>query len=282
MDRVDADEDDPPTTSSKSRANRCKIDCHATTHRHRQVPCNDANDESEVMFYSTSDSEEESPLPPSGNLVQASGDFSNSSVPQSPMANNTNVQLRNGGVERNPTPPPGIVIKECVFEPLVDVADSCCICSDPYNDSNPRSFVRCGHAFHFPCLLEWQQRRAVCPLCLTPLTEGGATQRSSSRTLRTSTSHQVRVARRERRRLRRLARDHRTIYSPSLHDVGALDATGVEEARRDLHRSPNYGSRVRPSLTWWELFLQGCCCCCTCGTVRSSSRTRRYIDDPIL
>jgi hypothetical protein len=47
--------------------------------------------------------------------------------------------------------------------------DGCCICLDGYDFSNPCAAVQCGHHFHVPCLLDWRQRSARCPMCQAPL-----------------------------------------------------------------------------------------------------------------
>lgn len=44
--------------------------------------------------------------------------------------------------------------------------DSCVICLEEYSDSNPKSFLSCGHAFHLGCILEWEERgKTICPVC---------------------------------------------------------------------------------------------------------------------
>uniref|UniRef100_A0A8C9MZ83 RING-type E3 ubiquitin transferase n=1 Tax=Serinus canaria TaxID=9135 RepID=A0A8C9MZ83_SERCA len=42
----------------------------------------------------------------------------------------------------------------------------CPICLDTIN--NPVSVSWCGHAFCFPCILEWSRNRPVCPICREP------------------------------------------------------------------------------------------------------------------
>jgi hypothetical protein len=49
----------------------------------------------------------------------------------------------------------------------------CCICLEPYRSHNPPAQMRCGHHFHVPCLLGWQQRSRLCPLCQAPLDSMG-------------------------------------------------------------------------------------------------------------
>lgn len=51
------------------------------------------------------------------------------------------------------------------FQRMAD-EDVCAICLEEYADSNPKSFLTCGHAFHLGCILEWEERgKNMCPLC---------------------------------------------------------------------------------------------------------------------
>lgn len=50
---------------------------------------------------------------------------------------------------------------------------NCCICLEPYQGHNPPAQMRCGHHFHVPCLLGWQQRSRLCPLCQAQLDSMG-------------------------------------------------------------------------------------------------------------
>lgn len=43
--------------------------------------------------------------------------------------------------------------------------DVCPTCLEIYNDENPKMFLQCGHHFHYPCVLEWFQRKDTCPVC---------------------------------------------------------------------------------------------------------------------
>ena len=66
------------------------------------------------------------------------------------------------------------------FEEDDDVA-TCCICLERYEHHNPASHMRCGHHFHVPCLLGWQQRSMQCPLCQAPLDSTSSPQEVSRR-----------------------------------------------------------------------------------------------------
>ncbi|KAJ9564006.1 hypothetical protein OSB04_009166 [Centaurea solstitialis] len=48
--------------------------------------------------------------------------------------------------------------------------DECIICLEEYTCENPRITTKCSHHSHLSCILEWQQRSELCPVCAT-LTE---------------------------------------------------------------------------------------------------------------
>lgn len=41
----------------------------------------------------------------------------------------------------------------------------CCICFFPYDDDTVLHMLPCNHILHRPCLIEWYQKSATCPLC---------------------------------------------------------------------------------------------------------------------
>ncbi|KAI3719828.1 hypothetical protein L6452_20733 [Arctium lappa] len=43
--------------------------------------------------------------------------------------------------------------------------DECLICLEEYTDENPRITTKCSHHSHLSCILEWQQRSELCPVC---------------------------------------------------------------------------------------------------------------------
>lgn len=50
-----------------------------------------------------------------------------------------------------------------------DDEEDCSICLEPFVDAFPGAMLRCGHAFHAPCIREWGTRSAFCPLCRSPI-----------------------------------------------------------------------------------------------------------------
>eukprot|EP01064_Diplonema_japonicum_P020573 TRINITY_DN30181_c0_g1_i1.p1 TRINITY_DN30181_c0_g1~~TRINITY_DN30181_c0_g1_i1.p1 ORF type:complete len:166 (+),score=9.13 TRINITY_DN30181_c0_g1_i1:55-552(+) len=49
--------------------------------------------------------------------------------------------------------------------------DTCSICLEKYNITNPAMTYLCGHAFHLQCAESWRERKGTCPLCWTTLHE---------------------------------------------------------------------------------------------------------------
>ncbi|KVH97473.1 E3 ubiquitin-protein ligase At3g02290-like [Cynara cardunculus var. scolymus] len=43
--------------------------------------------------------------------------------------------------------------------------DECLICLEEYTSENPRITTKCLHDSHLSCILEWQQRSELCPVC---------------------------------------------------------------------------------------------------------------------
>jgi hypothetical protein len=49
-----------------------------------------------------------------------------------------------------------------------DVDELCSTCLEPYDAvSNPRMWTKCGHHFHFQCVVSWLERKETCPICET-------------------------------------------------------------------------------------------------------------------
>nr|CAI5820223.1 unnamed protein product [Callosobruchus analis] len=48
---------------------------------------------------------------------------------------------------------------------------SCVICSEFFNASSEVFVTKCGHVFHYPCLLSWLERSKTCPQCRHKTTE---------------------------------------------------------------------------------------------------------------
>lgn len=42
---------------------------------------------------------------------------------------------------------------------------TCSTCFEDYSNDNPKMFLQCGHHFHYPCILEWMERKDTCPIC---------------------------------------------------------------------------------------------------------------------
>ncbi|CAL1395176.1 unnamed protein product [Linum trigynum] len=51
------------------------------------------------------------------------------------------------------------------YFPPSGAVDECPICLEEYDSQNPRTDMQCKHYFHLPCVLEWAQRSAACPIC---------------------------------------------------------------------------------------------------------------------
>jgi Ring finger domain len=43
--------------------------------------------------------------------------------------------------------------------------DECPICFDGFDADNPRLVLRCSHAYHLQCVLQWGERSQSCPIC---------------------------------------------------------------------------------------------------------------------
>ncbi|VEN33809.1 unnamed protein product [Callosobruchus maculatus] len=48
---------------------------------------------------------------------------------------------------------------------------NCVICSEFFNASSEVFATKCGHVFHYPCLLSWLERSKTCPQCRHKTTE---------------------------------------------------------------------------------------------------------------
>eukprot|EP00743_Colponemidia_sp_Colp-15_P009428 GILK01010307.1.p1 GENE.GILK01010307.1~~GILK01010307.1.p1 ORF type:complete len:236 (+),score=15.78 GILK01010307.1:182-889(+) len=45
----------------------------------------------------------------------------------------------------------------------------CALCLDAFDDKNPGTQTDCKHTFHLQCIMEWQERSALCPFCRSSL-----------------------------------------------------------------------------------------------------------------
>jgi len=60
-----------------------------------------------------------------------------------------------------------------------DYDATCPTCFEEYDEENPRITLGCGHHFHLPCVLEWQEylelqgREDTCPVCDAPIVLDG-------------------------------------------------------------------------------------------------------------
>jgi len=43
--------------------------------------------------------------------------------------------------------------------------DKCAICQDQIRENDRLKMLKCGHAFHSPCIVPWLKRRCTCPVC---------------------------------------------------------------------------------------------------------------------
>ncbi len=52
-------------------------------------------------------------------------------------------------------------------EPGLYSADTCCICLEPYIETDDICYAKndCGHEFHFTCLMGWLMTHGDCPTC---------------------------------------------------------------------------------------------------------------------
>ncbi|KAL4701939.1 hypothetical protein ACJJTC_014572, partial [Scirpophaga incertulas] len=48
---------------------------------------------------------------------------------------------------------------------------TCVICSDMLDLSENGCVIKCGHLFHYVCLMQWMQRSRSCPQCRIVVTE---------------------------------------------------------------------------------------------------------------